>query len=94
MNIEFLLAEADMAIERNQAATSEKGKYRADHHADLVTVCALLRDALKGSRVRAKSEPPRADAHEEPQETNDSQQSYADLNAGIIRARYSARVAR
>jgi hypothetical protein len=84
MNIEFILAEADMAIERNQATISGNGKYRTDHHADLITVCALLRDELKGLRSRAKSEPQRHSA----------EQDYAGLAAGIIRAPYRTRALR
>ena len=52
MDIDLLLAEADLAIERNKAMTSGSGKYRADHHAELATICTMLRDELKETRTQ------------------------------------------
>ncbi|MES2626358.1 MAG: hypothetical protein V4628_13825 [Pseudomonadota bacterium] len=94
MNIEFLLAEADMAIERNQAMTSGKGKYRADHHADLATICTLLRNELKELKGQAKSGTKNYSHAENHDRKDNLEQEYAGLDVGIIRASYRARASR
>jgi hypothetical protein len=94
MNIEFILAEADMAIERNQATLSGNGRYRTDHHADLITVCALLRDELKGLRGRARNESQDSSLREKQAQRDSEGQDYAGLNVGIIRAPYRTRTSR
>lgn len=44
---DLLLLAANQAIERNQRMTSGEGKYRHDHHSELVVACVLLRDELE-----------------------------------------------
>lgn len=91
MDIEMLLAEADMAIERNRSMTSGSGKYRADHHAELATICAMLRDELKEARAQVVREERHHSAAERRELMDDSDREYFDVNTGLIRAAYRMR---
>lgn len=87
MNLNLLLAEADLAIERNRAMTSGSGKYRADHHAELVTICTMLRDELKEIRAVAKH----GSTAKSQEQADSPEEDYTALNAGIIRSAYRMR---
>jgi hypothetical protein len=82
---EFLRAEADLAIERNQAMTSGKGRYRADHHAELITVCALLRDELNRIEGLANNDTWHDVPEEHQEQMHNPKRDYAAMGLGIIR---------
>lgn len=91
IDIDLLLAEADLAIERNRAMTSGSSKYRADHHAELATICAMLRDELKETRGHAKSGGQHQTSAESREAMDASDHEYFDVNTGLIRAAYRMR---